>query len=54
MGEIYSISLGGNANQNSETGLVLGSTYSGGSAYTSVTLSSIVTQVGEGGGGFRR
>ena len=54
IGESYTIYVGGNTSAASETGLILDDGgYSGGSVYTTVALSSVITQVG-GGGGFRR
>lgn len=53
-GETYTISVGGNAGGDSDSGLVLGGIYSDGSEYTTFTVSSIVTQIGGGGGNFRR
>ncbi len=50
IGETYTISYGGSASETSEFGLVIGGSYSGGTVYTTLTLSSIVTQVGSGGG----
>ena len=50
IGETYTISYGGSASETSELGLVIGGSYTGGTVYTAVTLSSVVTQVGSGGG----
>jgi hypothetical protein len=51
VGESYTISSGGSASETSDLGLVMGGTYSGGTVYTTVTLSSVVTQIGAGGMG---
>ena len=50
-GETYTVNLGGSASGTATDGLYDGG-YTPGTEYTSFTVSSVVTQVG-GGGGFR-
>lgn len=52
-GETYTVYQGGSASGSSTDGLYSGETYSAGTAYTNLTTSSIVSQVG-GGRGFGR
>ncbi|MGQ8335770.1 carbohydrate-binding domain-containing protein [Sunxiuqinia sp. A32] len=49
-GATYTIYTGGSSTGTEVDGLYTGGTYSGGSEYTSFTISSTVTQVGSGGG----
>ncbi|NTU82377.1 MAG: carbohydrate-binding domain-containing protein [Chloroflexales bacterium] len=48
-GETYQVSLGGSVAGSSEGGLSSDGSYTGGTAYTSFTVESVVTQVGSGG-----
>lgn len=52
-GETYEVSLGGTATGNAVDGVFSDGAYTGGSVYTSFTVSSVVTQIGGGGGRFR-
>lgn len=50
-GESYTVSLGGSNSGESSDGLVLGGTYTAGTSYASLTLSSVVTTSGAAGMG---
>jgi hypothetical protein len=52
-GETYQVYLGGSITGTATNGFVTDGSYTGGTLYTSVTVSGVVTQVGSGGGGFR-
>lgn len=49
LGSTYSVYLGGSSTGAVEDGLYTGGTYSGGSEYTSFTISQIITAIGSGG-----